>query len=184
MATRGQKDMGTERIWTEADYLALPETNQRMELLDGELVCEPSPGCGHQGIVGNLFAALDAWARVRSPAPTIRLGPLDIRFAPGRILQPDACVFLDPIPFDARMPITRVPDLCIEVVSRDRTYDRVTKRLVYAEAGVREMWTVVQAWPLVERWTGARLDQREELRETIVSPLLPGFSMTVAALRR
>jgi Uma2 family endonuclease len=81
------------------------------------------------------------------------------------------------------MPITRVPDLCIEVVSRDRTYDRVTKRLVYAEAGVREMWTVLPAWPLVKRWTGARLERREELRETIESSLLPGFSMNVAALR-
>lgn len=175
--------MDSERIWTEEEYLALPETIERMELLDGELVREPSPGSGHQGIVGNVHAALHAWAHARSPAPTVRIGPLDIRFAPGRILQPDVCVFIDPIPFDSPMPIERVPDLCTEVVSRDRTYGRVTKRLVYADAGVREMWTVLPAWLLVERWTGARLERREVLRETIESSLLPGFSMSVATLR-
>ena len=182
MASRDQKGSDPGRIWTEGEYLALPETIQRTELLDGELVCEPSPGDGHQGIVGNLHVELQLWARAQSPMPTIRLGPFDIRFAPGRILQPDLCVFLDPLPRGVAMPITRVPDLCIEVVSRDRTYDRVTKRLVYADAGVREMWTIVPAWPLVERWTGSRLDQREELRENIESALLPGFSMAVARL--
>ena len=183
MVSRGTNDMGSERIWTEAEYLALPETIERMELLDGELVCEPSPGFPHQEIVVSLVAALHAWAHARSPRPSVMVGPLDIRFGPCRILQPDACVFLDPLARDSAMPITRVPDLCIEVVSRNRTHDRVTKRLVYAEAGVREMWTVLPAGPLFERWTGARLERREELRETIESSLLPGFSMSVAALR-
>lgn len=183
MGSHGQKRLNPDRIWTESEYLALPETGRRVELLDGELVCEPSPSDGHQEAVGNIHGALHAWAHARVPVPSVRLGPLDVRFAPGRILQPDVCIFLDPLPRDAPMPLTRVPDLCIEVVSRHRTYDRVTKRMVYAEAGVREMWTVLPAWQLVERWTGARLDARAELRERIESALLPGFSMAVASLR-
>ncbi len=183
MAPQEQEDRPADRIWTEAEYVALPETTRRTELLDGELVCEPSPSDSHQEIVGNLHAALHAWAHARAPVPTVRLGPLDIRFAPGRILQPDLCVFLDPLSRDEPMPITRVPDLCVEVVSERRAYDRVTKRLVYAQAEVREMWTVVPGGQFVERWTGSRLDAREELRDRIESPLLPGFSMSVAALR-
>ena len=182
MASTGQKGMGPDRIWTEEEYLALPESIQRMELLDGELVCEPSPGLAHQEHVGALFAALRSWAQSCSPNPSVLLGPLDIRFAPGRILQPDVCVFLEPLPRDTATPITRVPDLCIEVVSQRRTYDRVTKRLIYAEAGVREMWTALPTWRLVERWTGPRLERREELRDRIETSLLPGFSMPVAAL--
>ena len=183
MASRGQRELHPDRIWTEGEYLALPETLQRTELLDGELVCEPSPGESHQEIVGNLHAALHAWAHARTPVPTVRLGPLDIRFAPGRILQPDLCVFLDPLTRDTPMPIGRIPDLCVEVVSKRRAYDRVTKRLVYAEAGVREMWTVLPSWQLVERWTGARLSVREEMLDRIESPLLPAFMLPVAALR-
>ena len=175
--------MGPDRIWTEEEYLALPESIQRMELLDGELVCEPSPGLAHQEHVGALFAALRSWAQSCSPSPSVLLGPLDIRFAPGRILQPDVCVFLEPLPRDTATPIVRVPDLCIEVVSQRRTYDRVTKRLIYAEAGVREMWTLLPTGQTVERWTGPRLERREELRDRVVSPLLPGFSLAIATLQ-
>ena len=80
------------------------------------------------------------------------------------------------------MPIERIPDLCIEVVSTRRVYDRVTKRLAYAKAGVAEYWTVVQDLGFVERWTGPHLAVREKLRERLVTPLLPGFVLDVHAL--
>ena len=92
-------------------------------------------------------------------------------------------MFLDPLPRDVAMPITRIPDLCIEVVSQRRSYDRVTKRYVYADAGVREMWTVLPRWLVVERWTGERLDVRDELSGSIESALLPGFSLAAATLQ-
>jgi Uma2 family endonuclease len=106
---------------------------------------------------------------------------LNIRFGPSRILQPDAAVVLERIPRDQRRPLDRVPDLCIEVVSADRVYDRVTKRLIYAEAGVRECW-VVEPAGLVERWTGPGLARSEEVRGTLATPLFLGFSLDVAAL--
>ena len=37
---------------------------------------------------------------------------LDIRFGPGRILQPDAMVFLAPLPDGIDTPIERVPEIC------------------------------------------------------------------------
>ena len=74
-----------------------------------------------------------------------------------------------------------VPELCIEVLSRDRAYDRITKRLIYAEAGVREYWAVEQSG-LVERWTGDRLDQSQEIVDDLTSSLLPGFSLDLSVL--
>ena len=35
---------------------------------------------------------------------------------------------------------------------------------------------------LVERWTGPGLATREEYREVLVTPLLPGFALDVAKL--
>ena len=170
------------RLWTEAEFLALPETTARVELLDGELVREPSPSDGHQGRVVTIVTELELWARTRTPKPSIRVGPLDIRFAPGRILQPDACVFLEPLPLDVPTPIARIPELCVEVVSTDRTYDRVTKRLVYGTAGVREMWTVLAPLKIVEKWTGPRLEDREAVEDILRSTLLPAFELDVAQL--
>ena len=40
------------------------------------------------------------------------------------------------------MPITAVPELIIEVLSSNRSYDRLAKRFVYEEAGVHEYWMV------------------------------------------
>ena len=167
---------------TEEAFLALPETMTKTELLDGELVREPSPGDTHQDLVGRFYLELCAWAGTRTPRPSVRLSPLDVRFSPGRILQPDLLVFIEPLVRPVRMPIERVPDLCVEVVSTRRLYDRVTKRLAYAEGGVGEYWTVLPRLGFVERWTGAGLSRREELRERLVTPLLPGFDLDVAAL--
>lgn len=171
-------------MWSEEDFLALPETSRRVELLDGELVREPSATFGHQERVSQLVASLRRWAAGRSPRPDIGLSPLDVRLAPGRILQPDVFVHLAPLPRPVQMPIETVPDLCIEVVSRNRVYDRVTKREVYAGAGVREYWTVVAELGFVERWTGPRLREREEVRDRLVSALLPAFELDVVDLLR
>ena len=35
-----------------------------------------------------------------------------------------------------------VPQLMVEVVSLKRSYDRITKRAIYADAGVEEYWIV------------------------------------------
>ena len=78
--------------------------------------------------------------------------------------------------------MVRIPDLCVEIVSRRIAYDRTTKRLLYAQAGVREFWTVMRKQRFVERWTGPGLDAREECRERVVTALLPGFSLDVARL--
>ena len=168
---------------TEDEFLALPETLEKTELIDGVIVREPSPGFGHQSAMLSLAVGLRAWAATRTPQPDVCVSPLDVRFARGRILQPDAFVFLSPLERPVLMPIARIPDLCIEVISGRPVYDRTTKRLLYAEAGVRELWTVRQGGnPLLERWTGPHLEERHEAADAFSSPLLPGFTLDITSL--
>ncbi len=124
---------------SEESFLAGPETTQQVELLDGEVIVSPSPNLAHQHIVGGLFLALKTWQKA-NPKATIGLSPLDLRIAPNRILQPDLFVICDAIA--ETMPITAVPELIIEVLSSNRSYDRLAKRFVYEEAGVHEYWMV------------------------------------------
>ena len=170
------------RLMTEDEFLALPVTKTKTELLDGELLREPSPGFGHQHEVGCVFLALSTWAATQAPRPDVCVSPLDVRFAPGRILQPDALVFLQPLARPVRMPIDRIPDLCVEMVSTRRSYDRVTKRLAYGEAGVAEYWAVIPELGFLERFHGPGLRLREELRDHLTTPLLPGFELNVKTL--
>jgi Uma2 family endonuclease len=182
MTTRTGPRTDSDHLWTEAEFLALPESNNRIELLDGELIREPAAGFGHGQRQHDLTHLLKRWARSRTPRPDVADAPLDVRFADRRILQPDIVVFLVPLPRPVRTPIAVVPDLCVELVSRNRSYDRVMKRMVYAEAGVREYWTVIPELGFVERWTGERLATSEECRERLVTPLLPGFELDVIEL--
>lgn len=172
---------GALTLVSEAEFLALPESNQRMELIDGEVVVSPSPNYRHQKVLRRLVRALESWADASDARVTIAQSPLDVRFAPGRILQPDAMVFTEILPDDVAMPIQRIPAICIEVLSENRVHDRVTKRYVYAEAGVLEFGLLDPAGVL-ERRSGAGLQQVEVLTDRLTSPLLPGFSLDLPQL--
>lgn len=162
---------------TEDEFLALPETMDRVELVDGEVLVSPSPTDRHQHLVVELTFALRAWCGAHPPAQ-VRVAPLDIRFGPDRILQPDVFVALGGIQ-DPAMPLRLVPDIVVEVLSSHRTYDRITKRVLYAEAGVPEYWIVDPDERCVEVHTagGSRVE-----RAVLTSPLLDGFSLELATL--
>ena len=107
--------------------------------------------------------------------------PLDVRLAPNRILQPDAMVLLRALAVDAPTPLDVVPDICIEVLSGNRAYDRVTKRYLYGEAGVREYW-LVDPGGVVERRSGENLVDLELHDTRLESPFLPGFVIDLPRL--
>lgn len=166
---------------SEAEFLSLPESNDKVELMDGEVVVSPSPSYWHQEVLARIVGALRAWAASQERPVTVGQAPLDVRFGEGRILQPDAFVLLSAVSRDLDGPIDRVPELCIEVLSTNRVFDRVTKRFIYAEAGVAEYWTVEPAG-VVERWTGPALSKREVVEGRLTSIVLPGLTIELTAI--
>lgn len=167
---------------TEAEYLALPETTARMELIDGEVIVSPSPLTRHQVLVLRLGAGLEMWSRTQPVRPIVMVAPSDVRFAPRCILQPDLYVLDGTRALPQRGPVRQIPILCVEVLSRDKDYDRVTKRSIYADAGVREMWTV-DAAGVVETWRGRGLDDHGPVEGGVLrSELLPGFELLLGEL--
>ncbi len=174
--------MGTRRVLvSEEEFLALPETNKRIELVDGEVVMAPSPSYWHQELAMRICLALRAWAKRQAEPFTVCHAPLDVRVGNDRIVQPDVFVVANKIPRATKGPVEEVPCLVVEVVSQDRLYDRVTKRLLYAEAGVQELWLVEQAG-MIERRTGEGLERCDELDALLETPLLPGFRLQLAEL--
>jgi Uma2 family endonuclease len=150
-----------------------------LELTEGQLESRPRPT--------PMFLALELIVRALAPPAGLsrRTLPPDLAavwsrrpcFRP----RPMSAVVFARIPRDHEGPLDRVPELCVEVLSTDRTHDRVTKRLLYAASDVREYW-VVEPSGLIERWSGPGLAQAEEVREILTTPLLPGFSLDLAAL--
>lgn len=168
---------------SEAEFLSLPETQEKLELIDGEVIVTPAPSLLHQEILNRVNFALLTWARGQDRPVTIGLSPVDVRFAPGRILQPDLFVVLDEVSLETRGPLERIPEICIEILSSNRAHDRITKRYLYGEAGVQEYWVIDPAGA-VEKWTGESLSSGVELEASLGSALLPGFELTFTELFR
>lgn len=161
---------------TEQEFLSLPEGTERVELVDGEVLGSPSPSRRHQRVLLDLVAALHAWCREHPPA-AVGIAPQDVRFGPSRILQPDAFVVFAGLADDVEGPIGVVPDIVIEVLSARRSLDRITKRVIYAEASVPEYWVVDPEEGRVEVHHGLSLVRTET--ERLSSPSVPGFSLAL-----
>lgn len=165
---------------TEAEFLALPESMDRVELIDGEVILPPSPTPRHQLVLGRLVREVSSWADARPPA-LVGLAPLDLRIAPGRIVQPDLFVLLGGWS-GSEGPIEAVPELVIEVLSQRRGYDRITKRLIYAEAGVAEYWIVDPTAQTLELYCGLEPMALEHTR--VESRSLEGLAVDLEPLWR
>src|SRR5438105_595977 len=92
---------------TEREFLALPESKQHIELIDGEVIVAPSATIDHQDVVKVLFVALMRWSDRHRPA-YVGLSPLDVRLGRGRIVQPDLFMLLQGVT-NRSMPINQVP---------------------------------------------------------------------------
>jgi Uma2 family endonuclease len=165
---------------SEEEFLALPESMDRIELIDGEVILPPSPNPRHQVVLGRLFRVIADWADANPPA-FVGLAPLDLRLAPGRIVQPDLFVIRSGCG-EAEAPIDRIPDLVVEVLSQRRGYDRITKRTLYAEAGVAEYWIVDATAGSVEVCAGTEPIAIERARVT--SRAIEGLVVDLAPLWR
>lgn len=118
--------------WTEADFMALPESNRRIELLDGAVVVSPSPRTWHQWLLAELLAAFN---HVR-PAHRGALPNVDVRVGAGRIFVPDLIVVDFPPPNRQIWDASEV-HLALEIVSTgSKAMDRSIKPRLYAEAGI------------------------------------------------
>ena len=113
--------------------------------------------------------------------------PIDMVLSPHRAVQPDvAFIAKDRLAIIQRV-IMGPADLVAEIVSlQGRSRDRIEKRDLYEQHGVKEYWIIdpeartVEVLSLVQgRY---ELVQRSHPGETAASRLLPGFEVSAADL--
>jgi Uma2 family endonuclease len=169
------------------EFLALGETDERMELIDGVLYIMPTATTDHQFILTQLLwyfvSYLDSFAEPPArfyPDITTILSP-ELR----RVVEPDLLVILagrDDI--RSVRHVEGVPDIVIEILSSDRNRDLVRKRQLYAEAGVREYWIFdpVNDTVIPMELPNGEYIERPTLTaaDTLTTPLLPGLSIPLA----
>ncbi|MCB9663802.1 MAG: Uma2 family endonuclease [Alphaproteobacteria bacterium] len=170
------------RYWSEAEFLERPTALAFAELVDGEVVVTPSPSWWHGGLCERLGHAFRLWADAQPHRWHVRHAPLDLHLGPDRVVQPDLALFQGDIPWDEPRPLRRLPRLVVEVASPSTAdHDRRTKRLLYAAAGVPELW-LVDPEGVVEVFTGAALGHREVEATRLAARTVPGLEVDLRAL--
>ena len=179
----------TQRLYTYDELAAeMPETNQPHELWDGELIMAPAPFFDHQKTVLRFYRRLDDWVSSRNLGEVVT-SPIDMVLSPHRAVQPDvAFIAKDRLAIIQRV-IMGPADLVAEIVSlQGRNRDRIEKRDLYEQHGVREYWIIdpeAQTVEVLALVSGRyELVQRSLPGETASSRLLPGFEVSVGDLFR
>ncbi|MDQ6726483.1 MAG: Uma2 family endonuclease [Actinomycetota bacterium] len=174
---------------TAEQYFALPPTEQRTQLIDGEVVVN-EPNLPHQRIAGELYRLVSNWLQDHPGGGEATL-PLDVHLDGGNVFAPDV-LFLreDERPARDATRIVGPPALAVEVRSPSTwRYDVGAKKAAYERLGLAELWLVDIAADVVLVYRrsspeAAMFDVALELGpgESLTTPLLPGFSIDLAKL--
>ncbi len=160
-------DHGTP--WTEDEYLALGETSDRVELLDGSLLVTPGPSVAHQRISIRLAKLLIPAAEA---AGLEVLESINLRLQPNRIPIPDLVISR---PADDGLTVDpKAVHLVCEITSpRNAAVDRILKMQYYADAGI-PWYLLVDPEPLT-----LRLFRLDGDKYTTHAEAVPGVPLSV-----
>ena len=146
----------------------------------------PAPSFYHQEIVLRFSHDLYNWVFSRKLGKVVN-GPIDMVLSPHRVMQPDVVYIarerLEIIAKTINGPV----DLTAEVISLgDRNRDRIEKRDLYEQYGIKEYWLIDPEAKTVEvlHLENGRyqLFRRATPGATAASKLLPGFEIEVTSL--
>jgi Uma2 family endonuclease len=183
--------MGTSRhdlAFTYDDYKTLAaSTDDRHELIDGDLYMVPAPTVAHQTVSKNIAFRLEQHLRATACGRML-CAPLDVVLGQGderSVVQPDILFVSserDGIVMDDE--IVGAPDLVIEILSKSTAKrDTGVKKALYARSGVREYWLVDPEARSIERLSlgpgGYESATRYESGERLVSVGVPGLELAV-----
>jgi Uma2 family endonuclease len=156
--------------------------DERLELIEGEMVVTPAPTPLHQRIAGRLYSLFD-----QALPEQVYFAPVDVQLTEFTIVQPDIVVVLSGIEENVKASrIEGAPSIVAEIVSPSTSArDTVTKRNLYAQHGVPEYWLVD---PLARRVTiysrpeDGKYQVEQSTEDVAVSATIHGLSAELAKL--
>jgi Uma2 family endonuclease len=189
------KEFRTTRKASYKEYMALVESSdQRYELIDGEIYLLASPKVNHQMVVNEISWHFNNYFRGKKCRPLT--APLDVRlygFATKfeedpNVVQPDVVVICDLDKINADNKYEGVPTLVVEVLSPStKGKDMVLKLNLYMKSGVAEYWVVdLEQKSLIQYAFSPERDLAEVsvFREgdTISSTAFPGLEIPIVQI--
>ena len=176
------------KLLTYADYLNGPETKERREIVDGEVVMVASPDVYHQTALRNTCRPVDRFV-YENGLGEVWFAPLDVivEQEPLRVRQPDLLFVSNERAGIVRDRIYGGPDLVVEVISPNNSRTHIESKLAdYARIEVRECWLISPQARTVEvlrleggQWRRAYIRGEGERIESVV---LTGLELDIAEI--
>lgn len=129
--------------YTVEDYKNWPE-DERVELIDGEIIKMDSPSTIHQTVSMFMSAQFYNYVQKKKGKCLVWAGPIDVQLDEDdkTMVVPDMIVLCD----RGRRRFGEIwgaPDFVLEILSpSNRSHDLVRKKKKYIAAGVREYWII------------------------------------------
>jgi Uma2 family endonuclease len=175
------------------DLVRMPDDGLRHEIIDGVHYVTPSPVRRHQKLLRRLFLAIGNYLEIQPDVGEIYSAPFDTVFTQWDVVEPDLLfVAADQMNILTEPNVQGAPALVVEILSPGtKRRDLGVKRELYDRGGVREYWIVDPDGNTltVHRRAGDGTFQQVALlaatpHAAIVSPLLPGFGLSLEKLFR
>ena len=172
---------------TYEDYCLLPNDGKRYEIIDGELFVTPAPLRRHQKVLANLLYYLTEFVK-KHDLGEVYPAPFDVVFSDYDVVEPDILyVSKSRASVITEKNVQGAPDLVVEVLSESTAkIDRTTKLKLYARYGVAEYWVIDPAALSAEIYRlvpgGCELAAQLDSRQSLTSPLFPGFALPLFRL--
>ena len=174
-----------KRIYTAEEYFAeMPGTNERIELIEGEIVYQGAPSVLHQTLVLETAVALRSHIKSKNGRCKVFPAPLDVKLDDHNVIQPDVFVVCDEKKLDGKR-CNGAPDLAIEIVSGTGRNDYAKKLALYHDFGVREYWIIDPGYEktLVYFWDETEFPEIYPFDKPIPVRIWGGgFSITISEL--
>jgi len=176
----------TSRIVTYEEWLNMPESEGKEEVVDGEIITMPLNKWNHAEIVDELHAILLLQLDRKVFRVTSSVWGLVIRKDPFTCRNPDLAVFVRKGIIEQDGYIFSPPELLVEVLSPSNTRkDMVRKTADYESIGVPELWILSpegQTFEIFQLQNG-KLTRTQVLADGQLRPLrFPEAVVDVASL--
>ncbi len=166
------------------EFLAMPESSDRSELIDGEIIAKVSPKYKHASAQGRFYRFIDDWC-VREqcgrvcPEWAVVLQRQAVNWVP----VPDLTyVSYDRLSADWEedAPCPVLPELVIEIISPGQSFGEMTSKATdYLLAGVDRVWVVDNQAQSVTAFGNSEFPQTFWINDTISDPLLPELAIAL-----
>lgn len=177
------------------EYTSMVEnSDQRYELIRGEVYLLASPSFRHQVIVGEIYGHLRQY--FSGKACQALTAPLDVRLfgwatkfsEDPNVVQPDVVVICDPENVTDDGKYEGIPTLVVEVLSPStRGKDLITKLELYMRSGIREYWIVDPTEKTITQYSFDEQREPKDIRllkenEVLRSSVFEGLELSITSI--